>query len=44
MYEKLDRTMGSAIKRLFGLATLAWLVRWAAIEAASHRARLRARR
>jgi hypothetical protein len=32
------------LKRLLKLAAFAWLVRWAAIEAASHLARLRARR
>jgi hypothetical protein len=32
------------LKRLLKLAAVAWLVRWAAIEAASHLARLRARR
>jgi hypothetical protein len=32
------------MKRLLGLVTFAWFVRWAAIEAASHYARRRARR
>jgi hypothetical protein len=32
------------LKRLLKLAAVAWLVRWAAIEAASHVARIRARR
>jgi hypothetical protein len=32
------------LKRLLKLAALAWILRWAAIEAASHLARLRARR
>ncbi|MGE5272629.1 MAG: hypothetical protein ACM3QU_02500 [Verrucomicrobiota bacterium] len=32
------------VRRLLMLVTLAWLARWAAIEAASHYARRRARR
>ena len=32
------------MKRLLKLAAVVWLVRWAAIEAASHLARIRAKR
>jgi hypothetical protein len=32
------------LKRLLGLLLLAWLLRWAVVEAASHWARIRARR
>jgi hypothetical protein len=32
------------LKRLLTLAVLAWLLRWAVIEAASHWARVRGRR
>jgi hypothetical protein len=32
------------LKRLITLVTFAWLLRWAAIELASHRARIRAKR
>jgi hypothetical protein len=31
------------LKRLLKVVTFAWLVRWAAVEVASHLARLRAR-
>jgi hypothetical protein len=32
------------MRRLLKLVTLAWLLRWAAVEAASHWARVRAKR
>jgi hypothetical protein len=32
------------LKRLLAFVTLAWLLRWAAVEAASHLARTRAKR
>jgi hypothetical protein len=32
------------LKRLLALLALAWLLRWAGVEAASHWARIRARR
>jgi hypothetical protein len=32
------------LKRLITLAVLAWLLRWAAVEAASHWARIRSKR